>query len=127
MNIQDLIPKDKSDLAAVGNLSAYSFTEVESIIPELLTWLQDLHWPVAGKIFDYLETNRDSLTNEVINVIIDNDDIWKRNCLLLYSDAMKIDERLLEAIKRIAINPTVGEIEDDVQEIALEIIEKLKK
>ncbi|MCB9198197.1 MAG: DUF5071 domain-containing protein [Flavobacteriales bacterium] len=127
MKIRDLIPKDKGDIASTENLSEFSFMQVEAIIPELLSWIQDLHWPASQNVFRFLKTNRDNITEDIICVLNDNDGIWKYNCLLLFADAVKIDKKLIEVIERIAFQPNTVEIEDDVQEIALEIIKKLKE
>ncbi|MEZ4687606.1 MAG: DUF5071 domain-containing protein [Bacteroidia bacterium] len=124
LNPQTLIPQHKSDLAAVEKLGSYPITQIETIIPSL-AWIQDMNWPVAKDLAAYFRANLPHLTNPVIAVLHGNDDIWKYNCLLLYSNAMHIDAKLLKIIKNIAVKPTAGEIEEGVQEIALRLIGKM--
>ena len=48
MDIKALVPKDKYDITVISELKKLSDTEIKSIIPGLLEWIQDMDWPVAG-------------------------------------------------------------------------------
>jgi len=41
-------------LETAEKLSGYSYDEIKPIVPELLTWIQDMNWPVARPVADYL-------------------------------------------------------------------------
>jgi hypothetical protein len=128
MEIRNLIPKDKFDTETAGLLKRYSYYQIKPIVNDLLTWIQDMHWPVASLVFKYLEGIAENLTDEIIEILESNDDIWKFNCLrLYYGQPDKINERLLREINRIALRPTKGETEEDVQELAIDLIERIKE
>jgi hypothetical protein len=128
MDIHQLIPKEKGDIDTACRLTNYSYDEIKPIVNELLVWIQDMHWPLSSLVADYLESISEKLTDEILEVLKGNDDIWKFNCLRLFSENTNklIDERLLIEINRIALRPTKGEIEEDVNELAIEIVRKIK-
>jgi hypothetical protein len=128
MDIRQLIPKDKFDIDTASQLRNYSYAEIKPIVPELLEWIQDMNWPVARTIADYLESISENLADEILKVLKGNDDIWKWGCLRIYLRTIdKInDEGFLNEIKRIASHPTKGEIEEDVNELAIELVGGIK-
>jgi hypothetical protein len=124
MNIQQLIPKDKSDTETAEKLFGYSYDEIKPIVPELLTWIKDMNWPVAKPVSNYLETISEHLTADILKILRGTDDIWKYWTLRAFCLGNKkpLDEILRDEIKRIIINPTAGEKTEEVDEIAREII-----
>jgi hypothetical protein len=128
MDIHQLIPKDKFDIDTASQLRNYSYAEIKPIVPELLEWIQDMNWPVARTVADYLESISENLADEILKVLKGDDDIWKWGCLRIYLRTIdKInDEGLLNEIKRIASHPTKGEIEEDVNELAIELVGGIK-
>ena len=123
--MEELIPKDKGDLKAAERLKNYSFEEVKDIIPELLEWIQDMSWPVAGPVANYLESIAEHLTDDIIKILNGNDNVWKYWCVSVFglNAIQPIDPKLMTEFKRIATNPTQGEISEEVQELALEFVE----
>ncbi|MNO69416.1 hypothetical protein D3C76_602700 [compost metagenome] len=53
-NLEDYLPKDKSDFESLILLKKLTHSEFEQLLPELLTWTQDINWPIAPKIIDEL-------------------------------------------------------------------------
>jgi Domain of unknown function (DUF5071) len=122
MNLQELIPKGKHDMETARKLFEHSYSEVSPIVPQLLEWLQDGNWPVARLVADFLRTVQDEITDDIINVLKTNDDVWKYWCLHNFGyRASGIDGRLLNEIKRIAASPSDSEIIEGVHEAAVEI------
>ena len=124
MKIQQLIPKDKSDIETAEKLSGHSYDEIKSIVPELLTWIQDMNWPVARPVADYLESISEHLTLDLLEILKGTDDIWKYWTLHVFGLWSKnpVDKRLMDEIKRIATTPTKGEQTEEVDQIARQII-----
>jgi hypothetical protein len=129
MNIYQLVPKGKGDMETAAQLSQYPYNEIKPIVDELLMWIQDMHWPVASPVFYYLKSICEHLNDQIVRVLESNDEIWKFNCLRLFLGMSHkiIDERLLDEIKRIAVNPSKGEIAEDVHELAIELMEEVNK
>jgi hypothetical protein len=126
--MEELIPKDKLDIEAVARLYNYSYHEIKPIIPQLLEWLQDINWPVAIPMVDYLLTMSEYLTDDIISILKGNDEVWKYWCLYAFgmNNIKPIDLRLLSEFERIAYFPTQGEIKEEVQEVAMKVMNKVK-
>ena len=84
-----------------------------------------MNWPVARSIADYLQSIAEHLTEDIINILDGDDDVWKCWCVSVFGlNATKpIDPKLMTEFRRIALNPTQGEVEEEVQELALEFVE----
>ncbi|MBF7090311.1 DUF5071 domain-containing protein [Flavobacterium sp. ALJ2] len=121
INTKDLIPKDKHDIERAENLKNYSYSELKPIIPELLEWLQDLNWPVAKLVSEYLESITENISLEILDVLKTNDAVWKYWTISIFGRVTN-DELIRNEIIRIAMNPTKGEIIEEVDKIANEII-----
>jgi len=124
MELKELIPKDKGDVETANRLKNYSYQEIKTIVPELLEWIQDLNWPVAGPVADYLESISEYLTEEIIEILRGNDEMWKYWCVFIFGiHATKtIDPKLMQEFLRIANKPTEQEILAEVYELAQELI-----
>jgi hypothetical protein len=124
MDQQPLVPSNKEDVETASRLKDHTFEELKPFIPQLLSWIQNMNWPVAAPVADYLLTVSPSITSEIIEVLKGNNDVWKYSCLHVFGYQETIDPLLLEEIKRIATYPTAGEIETGAEEEAHAIIEK---
>ncbi len=125
MNISTLIPKDKSDCSSIPTLKVIDITMVNPILGELLEWIQDMNWPVAKELWEILPRFHKGLIPHIKAVLNSDDDIWKCYTLSLVRN-FPIDtiQELSIEIKRIAKNPTVGEILEETNVFALEIIKE---
>lgn len=123
MNTTDLIPKHKHDIERAENLKNYSYSQLKPIIPELLEWLQDLNWPVAKPVSEYLESINGNISKEILDIFETNDDVWKY-WIISFFGKITNDKFIRDEIIRIATNPTQGEISEEVDKIANEIILK---
>ncbi|TVY23067.1 hypothetical protein LHYA1_G008180 [Lachnellula hyalina] len=120
-----LLPADKHDTAAIDHLSTLPSSTIAPLIPELLTWVQDINWPIAAHIISLLLTYPHLLVEPVRGILLGSDDGWKYNCLVYLVDAMPIEQQweLRTAVERTAENPTEGEFELD--EVARDILGKI--
>jgi hypothetical protein len=122
----ELIPKDKADTETADRLKNYSYSEVKDIIPDLLVWLQDMNWPVARPVAEYLKTFTDNISSEIIKILQGDDEVWKYWIIANFGPLTKNQEVLTE-IKRIAVNPTKTEVMEEIDEMAREILERREK
>lgn len=113
MDVKDLVPKEKDDNENIEKLKSLSFEEIQPIIPDLLKWLQDINWPIAGDIAGVLERFADQLTPYLMEIFKTNDGLWKM-CILTFFGRETKDEVFLKEINRIAENPTFDEINCEV-------------
>ncbi|MFG4001547.1 DUF5071 domain-containing protein [Flavobacterium aquidurense] len=121
MTTETLIPKDKFDYETVDRLKSCSYDQIESIIPELLEWLQDMNWPISQPIAEYLLPFFEKIAPEILKILQGKDEVWKYWMLVTFGKITK-DKLVLEEINRIAKNPTQEEADNEVSEIANEII-----
>lgn len=121
MDIKTLIPKDKFDYETVDRLKSCSYDQIESIIQELLEWLQDMNWPISQPIAEYLLPFSEKIAPEILKILQGKDEVWKYWMLVTFGKITK-DKLVLEEINRMAKNPTQEEADNEVSEIANEII-----
>lgn len=121
MDIKTLIPKDKFDYETVDRVKSCSYDQIESIIPELLEWLPDMNWPISQPIAEYLLPFSEKIAPEILKILQGKDEVWKYWMLITFGKITK-DKLVLEEINRIAKNPTQEEADNEVSEIANEII-----
>lgn len=120
--VNELIPKDKFDIETAHKLKGHSYEQVKPIVPELLKWIQDMNWPVAGPVSEFLEKISKHISTDIIEVLRGNDSTWKYWCLVVFGKTDKLDPVLLEEIKRIKNSASKIDIEEGVVEEAEKII-----
>lgn len=128
MEISELIPKDKFDIETANKLPNYTYEELKPIIPELLTWIQDMNWPVSKPVANYLQTLTEHLSNDIIEILQGTDDIWKYWTLHVFGlwNLKPLNELVRKEIERIAITPTESERTEEVDQIANELLGEQK-
>jgi hypothetical protein len=120
--VNELIPKDKFDIATAEKLVTFSYEDIKPIIPNLLEWIQDMNWPVAGPVSNYLQGIASYITSDIIKILRGNDPTWKYWCLIVFGMSDYVDPLLLEEIKRLRMYASQMDIEEGVVEVATEVI-----
>jgi len=120
MDVRKLIPRHKHDHEVIKDLQKLSFEELRPVIPDLLVWLQDMNWPVASSVADILRPYIDRITPQLIEILRTDDGMWKFWILNFAKNTT--DPLLLREIERIAKFPTRDEIEDEVNLVAISIL-----
>ena len=70
MDKRVLLPKNKHDDSTITNLMALSDQEIEPIISDLLTWFQDINWPIAKRLIPVI-VNHYKLSEKYILTILE--------------------------------------------------------
>ena len=91
-----------------------------------MEWIQDMNWPVASFVSDYLTTISEHIQKEILEIITGDDIMWTYWCLgvVCYNSTDKLDKAVLTEIERIANEPTAFEIENEVNEQAIDVLKK---
>ncbi|WP_261378304.1 DUF5071 domain-containing protein [Paenibacillus agilis] len=127
VKLNDLLPRDKHDFERVNHLKHAERKELIELLPELLTWLQDMNWPISIEISEILVKIVPRETIPLVkNILKSDDDLWKLYCLRYFvmklpSELLAIDN-LKEELNRIATKPTKSEKLEEVHLTAQEII-----
>lgn len=124
-NINHILPINKEDEEFEVHLYQFSLEEIRDQVPDLLEWLQDGNWPVAEPIANYFQPHINEIEAEIITVLNTDDSVWKYWILHLILNYDKVlSNKIMAEVKRIAQHPTQEEIEEELPQIATEIIEK---
>lgn len=123
------LPRDKHDFESVAVLKNIDKSITITLIPQLLEWLQDMNWPIAGEVAKLLLQFPEETIPHVKAVLQMDDDLWKEWCLRYFVSELPVE--LIASFKpiliRISTNPTPGEILEEVNETATEILELVEK
>lgn len=128
MNLKNLIPKDKSDIGSIEKLSQLPYPSYRPILGDLLEWVKDINWPVSSKIIPYLITAETDIVPHIKSVLNSNDSIWKYSVLNFVVNKMptSVIYQLRHELERISEKPSEEEVLEDVNTIALNLLNKLK-
>jgi hypothetical protein len=124
--MKNYIPKSKFDFEAVENLKKLPFDTVRADVPELLIWLQDMNWPVARPVNEYLLPHISKIQQELLDILVTDDVMWKfwiLGSFIVKSDDRPIDQ-ILAIASRMANNPTKFEQSEYIDEVARGVIKK---
>ncbi|KAL2061392.1 hypothetical protein VTL71DRAFT_7665 [Oculimacula yallundae] len=120
------------DVEAMRYLTTLDADTLAPLIPHLLTWIQDINWPVASPVIHLLRKYPFVIVEPVRKVLRDeagekDDGGWKFNCLNYLVVEMNPEYQILlnEEIVRMATSPTKEEAEWETVEIAKDILRKL--
>ncbi|WP_019910252.1 DUF5071 domain-containing protein [Paenibacillus sp. HW567] len=75
------LPRDKHDNKSVEILSRSEGSVVIPLLPELLTWVQDMNWPIAIEVVEILLKYRIETIPHVKMILSQNDTGWINNIL----------------------------------------------
>ncbi|WP_152392362.1 DUF5071 domain-containing protein [Paenibacillus guangzhouensis] len=126
-NHKDLLPRNKQDYERVSRIKNLSERGIVPLIPDLITWLQDMNWPIARDISQMLLKVSEQTIPHIKNVLTTNDHIWKYWCLsyLVMNFPNDLIKEIEPELNRLAYSPTKGEVNEEVHEVAQQILKKL--
>ncbi|MEG1051272.1 MAG: DUF5071 domain-containing protein [Janthinobacterium sp.] len=117
------LPRDKHDTRSAQALIALPWEEIRPAMPQILEWVQDANWPVAGVLLPYLAGIGPRLAPYVKTVLAGNDEQWKYFVLHgIVRHSRELAFELDGELQRFAHAPTGGELEEGVAEVAREIL-----
>lgn len=88
-----ILPSDKFDEGAVLRLDKKPTNEWATHAADLLSWIQDINWPIARPVIDLLRKAPAALVGPIRDVLAGDDDEWQHNCLLYLVAEMPLDTR----------------------------------
>jgi Domain of unknown function (DUF5071) len=120
----ELVPQHKSDLERANAAVAAGSPAVEPVLGDLLTWLQDMNWPVARTLAPFLATIGLPLVPHVRAALDGDDLVWK---YWIVSSLLRVSRPLAGAfradIERFAYSPTESEAAEELDAVAREVLE----
>ena len=76
-DLRAALPRDKADEACVERVRVLGYPAIASILPHLMTWLQDMIWPIAGPVAEFLIPIGRPLLPHIRHVLEGDNDLWK--------------------------------------------------
>ena len=125
-DLASLLPNDKSETEKAEAIVALGFPVVEPILPLLVEWMQDINWPVAKTLRPFLASIGAPLAPHVRYVLATNDAIWKYwvvRCIV--GESAELARVLRPELQRLASLPTPREAEEEVDQMAREILARV--
>jgi Domain of unknown function (DUF5071) len=121
--LSSLLPKSKLDTEQAEAIVRLGFPIVTPVLAELLEWLQDINWPVAQVFAPFLASIGAPLHLHIKKILETDDGMWKYSILLhVVAQSRELQDLLTVELDQIAYHPKPDEREDEVDEIAREIL-----
>lgn len=105
-------PQNKFDFDYIERLSEDPPQAWEHLIPELLTWQQDVNWPIFGVVQTLLLRNPTGLIEPLRDVFRGEDEEWQFNTLSLVGE-MSTEVRKLLKEDLFAFRRSIGDKVDN--------------
>ena len=123
----NIVPTYKSDLVACEHLQKAGDDQVISKLDELMEWLQDMNWPVAPRVLGRISKLGEPLIKPILDILKGNDEIWKYWVIerLLPCIDREVRELIVLELNRIAKEPTSGELEEELNISAQELLDEI--
>ena len=124
MGINECIPRNKHDLAALKRAQAIGFPALNTHLADLLEWLRDANWPVAKPTASVLlEAGNEIIPH--IKVILNGDDaVWKYWTIELLVQNVNSDvfSELRSDLLHVANQPTASEQLETVDALSKQVL-----
>ncbi|EPD53773.1 hypothetical protein HMPREF1210_00596 [Paenisporosarcina sp. HGH0030] len=126
-SFKDILPRHKTDDDRVEMIKKMDRDKILPLLPGLLEWIQDINWPVAPSVLELLLTFPEEVVPHVQDVLSSDDDNWKWYILHFLVIELPVESRVQfkEYLTRVAETPTQNELEEELDEIAKEILETI--
>ncbi len=126
-DLAELVPTTKYETEKASALVQLGFPAVEPVMPQILKWLQDLNWPVGFVFRPFLIRIGQPLAPYIRTVLDGQDDGWKYSLLTaVVLESFELAETLRLELERFATSPSAGESNEEVDLIAIEILDMLR-
>jgi len=117
------LPGDKYDVLAVERLVQAGPKSALPHLAELLTWMQDLNWPVAQALQPFLAEIGLPLEPYIRAVLASDDEGWKFWTIsAVVGESLPLARVFEPELRRMASSPSPGERLECLQERAMEIL-----
>ncbi|MBO7746717.1 DUF5071 domain-containing protein [Paenibacillus sp. MWE-103] len=122
------IPKDKYDVESLKSLRGLDIGQIKLILPLLMEWLQDINWPVAPPLSKALADYGIVLLPFFRLVLNSGDPQWQFSVMhsLIRELPKDISIHLKEDLLRIVLQPTQGELLEELNILAKETIDYIE-
>ena len=120
MNEAGIVPTNKGDIDAAERAVALGWPGVQSVISELLEWIQDCNWPVAHILAPFLASIGRPLAPYLRPIFEGDDEVWKYWVIdaVLANAPDELVQEFAPLLVRIADHPTPDERAEELDQVA---------
>lgn len=90
------LPKNKFDMEAIRTLNTLNFSDAEPYLPKILTWVQDLNWPIAQPVISFVQKFDaqavPALKETLLRAKETEDPIWAHNLIEAFVKRLKKEQ-----------------------------------
>ena len=125
----NIIPKDKHDFNVCKNLDKCTQNKILDNIDELLSWTEDINWPIARCILSKLtKLDSDILGNAIENILKGDDSLWKYSLIegLLPELNANQFKKLIPILEAICQNPSKSDKQEELDILIGELLSNKK-
>lgn len=124
MDINNCIPKDKFDTAAIERANQIGFPALNPILSDLFEWVQDANWPVAAETAVLLSNAGLGILPHIKAILRSDDGTWKYWTIDLVVRNLDSDVllELRDDLVRLTENPTQDDQTEEVAAVAQSIL-----
>jgi hypothetical protein len=119
------LPRGKFDKASVERIRELGYPTIEPILPHLMTWLQDMNWPVARPLAKYLIPIGRPLLPYIRRVLEGDDDLWQY--WVLGSLVKHLESDVIAELRDDLVEISRHEDPEEAYLLAGEILERLRE
>lgn len=118
-----VLPRDKHDEERARALCALDFATAQPIIPRALEWVQDMNWPIARSIAQWLSSLGAPVAPALRPVLGGDDTMWTYWVIVaVITPSAALTEALLPELHLLATHPTPAQRTDEVDQVAQELL-----
>ena len=121
-DLTNLVPRDKFDSERADAAIQAGFPAIEPVIADILWWIADMNWPVARQLEPFLSSIGFPLAPYLRPILASDDYIWIYNALGLMKGHADLANALRPELERLAERTPKDKDEDDVPELAMELL-----
>ncbi|MBW3625574.1 MAG: DUF5071 domain-containing protein [Armatimonadetes bacterium] len=122
--MRELLPRDKYDIERANALVSYGYPAIRPVLPELMDWMQDMNWPVTYQVISpFLRSIGTPFIPEIRRVLAEENYDIKRSLLIdVVRESREVAQEMKEDLKKIASMQPENDEDEDLQEIAADIL-----
>ena len=129
MNIYaNQLPKNKHDFGSIYKLKELDRIELLPLLPSFMKWIQDMNWPIVEEVAELLLEFPNEIVPYIKKVLETADNVWKYWSLeILVKRLPEESRKVFETdLIRLVEMPTAEEKLEELDEIAMFILQKIK-
>ena len=128
-DLRSLVPRGKGDIEGLRRLIGLGLPKITPVLPDIVSWIQDINWPIAYEAGLFLSSVGRPLLPIVRDILQTDDEVWKFNVLTIIVEdwSQELLEELRPELERIERSPTAGELDYGVlPAVATELLDKIR-